>query len=77
MKTKNVTISLDENLLNAGRRYAKLKGTSINEMFREFLRGKVVADTGSDIAEEMMDALDAAQNQSKKRSWKREDAYQR
>lgn len=37
---KNVTISLDEDLLQAGRRYAKLQGTSINEMFREFHRGE-------------------------------------
>jgi hypothetical protein len=77
MKSKNVTISLEEDLLDAGRRYAKLKGTSINEMFREFLRSKVVAQTGNDIAEEMMDALDAAQGDSAGRSWKREDAYRR
>jgi hypothetical protein len=77
MKNKNVTISLDEDLLNAGRRYAKLKGTSINEMFREFLRDKVVDETGSDIAEEILEALDAARGDSGGRSWKREDAYRR
>lgn len=77
MKNKNVTISLEEDLLKAGRRYAELAGTSINEMFREFLRSKVVAQTGDDIAEEMMAALDAAEGNSAERGWKREDAYER
>lgn len=77
MKTKNVTISLDEELINAGKRYAKLKGTSINELFREFLKSKVVGESSSNAAEDLMEALDLASGSSKGKKWTREDAYSR
>ena len=77
MKSKNVTISLEEELLKAGKRYAKLKGTSINEMFRDFLRNKVVAETSDETADELLEALDQAAGNSAGRRWSREDAYNR
>jgi hypothetical protein len=77
MKSKNVTISLDEELLKAGKRYAKLKGTSINELFREFLKSKVVGESSTEVTSDLMDALDAAEGDSKGTRWKREDAYSR
>ena len=75
MKSKNITISLDEQLIQAGKRFAKLKGTSINELFREFLKAKVVGDSNSDAAEELMAALDDAAGNSNGKGWSREDAY--
>jgi hypothetical protein len=77
MAKKNITISLDAELLEMGRRYAKVMGTSINELFREFIRSKVVKDRSEDVAQEMLDALDAAQGRSSQRGWKRDDAYTR
>jgi hypothetical protein len=77
MKTKNLTISLDEDLIKAGKRYAKLQGTSIDELFRDFLRKRVVGATNDETAEQMMEALDEAVGDSKGKKWSREDAYPR
>jgi len=75
MKTKNLTISLDEDLISAGKRYAKLKGTSINELFRDFLKKKVVGEPSSAAADDLLEALDEAIGNSKGKKWSREDAY--
>lgn len=75
MKSKNVTISLDQELLKAGKRYAKLKGTSINEMFRDFLKTQVVGESVGRAAEDLLAALDEAAGNSRGRRWSREDAY--
>lgn len=75
MRTKNLTIALDETLLEASKRYARLKGTSINEMFREFLQKQVVGQFSLDYSDELMDALDNAEGNSKNKRWSREDAY--
>ena len=72
---RNLTISLDEDLIKAGRRYAKLTGTSINELFRDFLRRKVIGESDSEAADELISALDDAAGNSKGRKWSREDAY--
>jgi hypothetical protein len=77
MKTKNLTISLDEDLIKAGKRYAKLQGTSINELFREFLRKRIVGVATDETAEQMMEALDEAAGSTNGRKWSREDAYSR
>lgn len=77
MKSKNVTISLEEELLKAGKRYAKLKGTSMNQMFRDFLRSKVVGENSNEIADDLLEALDQAAGNSSGRRWSREDAYNR
>ena len=75
MKSKNLTISLDKELLNASRRYAELKGTSINELFRDFLKKHVVGQSSADLSDELMEALEATEGNSKNKRWKREDAY--
>ena len=81
MKTKNLTVSLDEDLLKAGKRYAKLMGTSINELFRDFLKKKVIGEISNQAAEDMLEALDdatasiKATDTTKRKKWNREDAY--
>ncbi len=75
MVSKNVTISLDEDLLKAGRRYAKNQGTSLNKLFREFIEDKVVGKSGAQGADDFLDALDNASGTSGGRGWSRADAY--
>ena len=41
VKAKNITLSMDSTLIEAGREIAREEGTSLNEMIREFLRDKV------------------------------------
>ena len=44
--TKNITLAIDEDLLDKVRVLAALKRTSVNEMVRNFLRREVEAETG-------------------------------
>jgi predicted transcriptional regulator len=41
MATKNLTIRLSDQLIEASKEYAKKQGKSLNEMIREFLENKV------------------------------------
>jgi len=77
MKSKNITISLAPDLICASKRYAKSRGTSINELFRQFLEKNVVGELNGDVGEELMRALDEASGSSKGKKWTREDAYSR
>jgi len=43
----NITLSIDEELLSSGRRYAQARGTSLNSLVRELLRNTVCAPDGS------------------------------
>ena len=76
MKSKNLTLSLDADLLEAGRRYAKAQGSSLNAVIRSFLRSAVLGDEASRSGDELMDALESAEGDSGGKRWKREDAYQ-
>lgn len=42
---KNVTLAIDEKLLDAGRAYARAHNTSLNNLIRESLRRTVVKET--------------------------------
>lgn len=41
VKAKNITLSMESSLIEAGREIAREDGTSLNEMIREFLREKI------------------------------------
>lgn len=77
MKSKNLTISLDQELIALGKRYAKLHGTTLNQLFREFIQSKVVGESSSSAADELMEALEEATGSSRGKRWSREDAYER
>jgi len=87
LKSKNITISLAPDLILASKRYAKSRGTSINELFRQFLEEKVVGKLNGNVADELMLALDEASGSGKANTsiaspnkpikWTREDAYSR
>lgn len=44
---KNITLSLDDDLLEAGRSYAAAHGTSLNALVRELLGQRVGRDAGA------------------------------
>ncbi len=44
--TKNITLAIDEDLLQRARVIAAIRRTSVNEMVREFLRREVSRETG-------------------------------
>ncbi len=50
MATKNITLAIDEDLLDKVRVLAALKRTSVNEMVREFLKRAVEQESAHDEA---------------------------
>jgi hypothetical protein len=70
----NVTISIDEDLLQAGRQYAERNQTSLNGMVRQLLEGTVRSQEGGWI-DDCFELMDRAGADSKGRRWRREELY--
>ena len=70
----NITISLDEDLLKSGRRYAEKHQTSMNALIRKLLEQTVKPQADAWL-EECFDLMDRARGDSKGRRWQREDLY--
>lgn len=70
----NITISLNEDLLKSGRRYAEKHQTSVNALIRKFLEQTVRSDS-NDWIEECFSLMDRAKANSGGRRWEREDIY--
>jgi ribonuclease D len=70
----NITISIDEKLLESGRQYAQKNRTSVNTLVRKLLEQTVRSDS-SQWLEECFSLMDRSGAQSDGRRWKREDLY--
>jgi plasmid stability protein len=70
----NMTISLDEDLLKAGRSYAKKHNTSMNALIRKLLE-QTVTSKSRDWLDECFRLMDRAKVNSRGQRWKREDLY--
>lgn len=70
----NVTISIDEDLLQAGRRYAERNRTSLNGLVRQLLEDTVRSQEGGWI-DDCFELMDRADADSKGRRWRREELY--
>ena len=70
----NITISLDEDLLKSGRRYAEKHQTSMNALIRNLLEQTVKAQSDNWL-KECFRLMDRAKANSKGKRWKREDLY--
>jgi plasmid stability protein len=70
----NITISLDEELLKAGRKYTEKHQTSMNALIRKLLTQTVISDSNEWI-EECFRLMDRAGANSKGLEWKREVLY--
>lgn len=71
---KNVTISLEEEILKAGREYAKRHNTSLNALIRKLLAQTVLPESQNWL-EECFTLMDQANANSHGEKWKREDLY--
>ena len=71
----NITISLSEDLINAGRQYAKKHNTSLNNIIRKQLEQTVKSQSHESRLEECFDLMDRAKGNSKGEKWNREDLY--
>ena len=70
----NITISLNEELLKSGRRYAEKYQTSMNALIRRLLE-QTVRSQSDDWLEECFRLMDRARGNSKGRKWNREGLY--
>ena len=70
----NVTISLDDEIIKAGRRYAQIHHTSMNALIRKLLEQTVKVQT-TDWLLECFDLMDRAEGNSKGEAWTREELY--
>lgn len=71
---KNITLSMDDDLVAAGRTYAREHNTSLNKLVRELLRRTVTPD-GSGWVDECFRKMDNAGGRSAGETWSREDLY--
>jgi hypothetical protein len=70
----NITISLNETLLNEGREYAKRHNISLNALIRKLLE-RTVNRSSKDWLDECFQKMDRASGDSKGVQWKREELY--
>ena len=70
----NITISLDEELLKSGRRYAEKQQTSMNALIRKLLE-QAVRSHSDDWLEECFHLMDRAGGNSEGRKWSRQELY--
>ena len=73
---KNITLSLDDEILDAGRTYAQRHQTTLNALIRELLVKTVVADRQAAV-HEMFRLMDAYPGNSGGKRWTREDLHAR
>ena len=71
---KNLTLAVDERLIEDGRKYAREHHTSLNALLRELLE-RVVRERRTDWVADCVKEMDAAHGGSKGKKWKREDLY--
>lgn len=71
----NVTISVDDDLLERARSLARRRGISLQELVREQLRMLAGARSGEDAARELLDLMESHGGRSRGHGWRREDAY--
>lgn len=71
---RNITLSLDDRLLEAGRKYAEEHNTTLNGLIRDLL-SKTVTRPPKNRMREMFKLVDELKISSQGRKWRREDAY--
>lgn len=67
----NVTLSIDNELLNAGRKYAQEHNTSLNALIRKLLESEV-NENQSVRLDELLEAMKKSNGNSRGKKWTRE-----
>ncbi len=71
---KNITLSIDEETLKAGRDYAKKHNMSLNALIRKLLKQSVIRSSTLWLTESF-ELMDKARANSTGETWKREDLH--
>lgn len=72
----NVTLSVDDRVVAEARRLAAARGTSFNQLVRDFLEDLTRVDDGESVVARL-DALWAEESYRSQSSWKREELHER
>lgn len=72
---KNITLAIDEKLLEESREYARKHRTSVNAMIRRYLQQMIRKEEAESGVEEVLRMADRLHLSSRGWKWKREDAY--
>ncbi len=72
---RKITISIQEDLLRAGRKYAQENHLSLNALIRQLLAKTVLKTSRKNWLEESFSLMDVTKGNSKGSKWKREDLY--
>ncbi|MFW6133814.1 MAG: DUF6364 family protein [Planctomycetota bacterium] len=72
--SKNVTLAIDEQTLEAARRYARRHHTSLNALVRQLLARHIAGDSGNWV-DDCIALMDRAGGHSRRKRWRREDLY--
>lgn len=70
---RNVTLTMDDELIEKGREYAQRHGMSFNALIRDLLKRRITQD--SDWVEESFRAMDAADGHSGGKRVRRDELY--
>jgi hypothetical protein len=73
---KNITLSIDDETLAAGRAYAERHHTTLNALVRELLARTVHVDRASAVSE-LFRVMDEAGGRSGGTRWRRDELYER
>ena len=71
---KNITLALDEKIIQKGRKYASKHNLTLNSLVRRLLEKTVDADS-SDWLDECFAKMDKIDLPAKIEKWKREELY--
>lgn len=74
---KNVTLSLSEDLLDAGRAYARSHHTTLNDLIRELLQARAAPPDNGDWMGSAFALADRARGDSRGKTWRRDELYDR
>jgi len=73
----NVTLSIDEKLVERARRLATAQGTSLNQMIRRLLEEATAASSVDQLAGELEELWATDEGDSGGRTWRRDELYDR
>ena len=75
---KNITLSIDENVLAIARRYAAEQNSSINQLVREFITNIAQRhDRAHAVRERLRQLSDQSEARIGSKSWNRNDLHER
>ena len=75
---KNITLSIDENVLSEVRRYAARRDTTVNALVRDFLtRLATQEDRAAKARQRLLELSDTSEGRMGDQKWNRERLYDR